>query len=73
MPEYVGAKQKKFAWMIGVILSASMFVLLIVLNTTGPFTGIVCLLCLIFLFFESVFGICLACKVYRMAYGKKAQ
>lgn len=73
VPEYVGAKQKKFAWMIGVILSASMFVLLIVLNTTGPFTGLVCLLCLIFLFFEAVFGICLACKVYRMVYGEKAQ
>jgi hypothetical protein len=47
--------------------------LLIVINATGPFTGIVCLLCLIFLFFEAVFGICLACKVYRMVYGEKAQ
>src|SRR5450631_964984 len=25
-PEYVGAKQKKFAWIIGVILSGTMFV-----------------------------------------------
>jgi hypothetical protein len=73
VPEYVGAQQKKFAWMIGVLLSASMFVLLIVMNVTGPFTGGVCLLCLIFLFFESVFGICLACKVYRLIYGEKAQ
>lgn len=73
VPEYVGAKQKKFAWIIGVILSASMFVLLIVINATGPVTGIVCLLCLIFLFFEAVFGICLACKVYRLIYGEKAQ
>ncbi|MBK5279849.1 MAG: DUF4395 domain-containing protein [Bacteroidia bacterium] len=73
VPEYVGAKQKQFAWIIGVLLSASMFVLLIVMNVTGPFTGGVCLLCLIFLFFESVFGICLACKVYRLIYGEKAQ
>ncbi|HTE30846.1 MAG TPA: DUF4395 domain-containing protein [Chryseolinea sp.] len=73
VPEYVGAQQKKFAWIIGVILSASMFVLLIVINATGPFTGIVCLFCLIFLFFESVFGICLACKIYRLVYGEKAQ
>lgn len=73
VPEYVGAQQKKFAWIIGVILSAGMFVLLIVFNATGPVTGIVCLLCLIFLFFEAVFGICLACKVYRMMYGEKAQ
>jgi hypothetical protein len=69
----VGAQQKKFAWIIGVFLSATMFVLLIVMNVTGPFTGGVCLLCLIFLFFESVFGICLACKVYRLMYGEKAQ
>jgi len=73
VPEYVGAKQKQFAWIIGVILSAAMFVLLIVINATGPVTGVVCLFCLIFLFFESVFGICLACKVYRLVYGEKAQ
>lgn len=73
VPEYVGAKQKKFAWIIGVLLSASMFTLLIVINAYGPITGIVCLLCLIFLFFEAAFGICLACKVYRVMYGEKAQ
>lgn len=73
VPEYVGAKQKKFAWITGVILSGSMFVLLIVVNAYSPFTGIICLLCLIFLFFEAVFGICLACKVYRLVYGEKAQ
>ncbi len=71
VPEYVGAKQKKFAWIIGVVLSASMFVLLIVINAYGPLTASVCLLCLIFLFFEAVFGICLACKVYRIIYGEK--
>jgi Domain of unknown function (DUF4395) len=73
VPEYVGAKQKKFAWIIGVLLSGSMFALLVVVNAYGPFTGIICLMCLIFLFFESVFGICLACKVYRMLYAEKAQ
>lgn len=73
VPEYVGAQQKKFAWIIGVVLSASMFVLLVIINATGPITGIVCLMCLVFLFFEAVFGICLACKVYRLMYGEKAQ
>lgn len=73
VPEYVGAKQKKFAWLIGVGLSASMFVLLIVINAYGPLTAAGCLLCLIFLFFEAVFGICLACKVYRIIYREKAQ
>lgn len=73
VPEYVGAKQKKFAWIIGVILSGIMFIFMVVVNSYSPITGIVCLMCLVFLFFESAFGICLACKVYRMVYGEKAQ
>jgi hypothetical protein len=72
-PEYVGAKQKKFAWIIGVILSATMFVFLILVNAYSPITGIVCLMCLIFLFFESAFGICLACKLYSAIYRDKVQ
>jgi hypothetical protein len=73
VPEYVGAKQKQFAWIIGVLLSGLMFILLVVVNAYSPITGIVCLMCLIFLFFEAVFGICLACKVYRLVNGEKAQ
>jgi hypothetical protein len=72
-PEYVGAKQKKIAWTVGIALSGTMFVLMVAMNTYGPVTGIICLGCLIFLFFESVFGICLACKLYGAIYGKKAQ
>ena len=73
VPEYVGAKQKKFAWIIGVALSGTMFLFMVLMDTYSPITGIICLMCLIFLFFESVFGICLACKVYRLVYGEKAQ
>jgi hypothetical protein len=73
VPEYVGARQKKFAWIIGVALSGTMFIFMVVINSYSPITGIICLMCLIFLFFESAFGICLACKIYRMAYQEKAQ
>ncbi|MBS0027158.1 DUF4395 domain-containing protein [Chitinophaga sp. 22321] len=73
VPEYVGAKQKRFAWSIGVLLSALMFIFLVIVNAYSPITGIICLMCLIFLFFEAAFGICLACKVYRVVYGEKAQ
>jgi hypothetical protein len=73
VPEYVGAKQKKFAWTVGVVLSATMFVMFIIINAYSIVTGVVCLVCLIFLFFESVFGICIACKVYGLVYGDKAQ
>ena len=73
VPEYVGAQQKKFAWIIGIVLSAIMFIFLVVVNAFSPITGIICLICLIFLFFESAFGICLGCKFYSMFYKEKAQ
>src|SRR5881396_2793256 len=57
VPEYVGARQKKFAWIIGIALSATMFVFMVIVNSYSPITGIICLICLIFLFFESAFGI----------------
>jgi len=72
-PEYVGARQKRFAWIIGLVLSASMFVFMVVVNSYSPITGIICLICLIFLFFESVFGICLGCKFYSLFYKGKTQ
>ena len=73
VPEYVGAKQKKFAWLIGVILATTMFTLLVVVNSYSPITGILCSICLIFLFFETAFGICLGCKFYSIFYKEKAQ
>ena len=36
-------------------------------------TGLICLFCLIFLFFESTFGICLGCLFYGWYYENKAQ
>ena len=73
VPEYVGAQQKKFAWTIGLVLAATMFIFLVLVNAFSPITGVICLTCLIFLFFESVFGICLGCKLYSMFYKEKAQ
>nr|WP_321450121.1 DUF4395 domain-containing protein [uncultured Carboxylicivirga sp.] len=73
VPEYVGAKQKKFAWIIGMTLAVTMFVLIVLLNSYSIITGLICLICLIFLFFESVFGICLGCVFYKWIYKEKAQ
>ena len=73
VPEYVGAQQKKFAWIIGVALATIMFIHIVILNARGPIAGIICLICLIFLFFETAFGICLGCKIYSMFYKEKAQ
>lgn len=73
VPEYVGAAQKKFAWIIGVVLAATMFVFFIIVNSYSVITGIICLICLIFLFFESAFGICLGCKFYPLFFKDKVQ
>ncbi len=72
-PEYVGAAQKKFAWIIGIVLAGTMFALQVVVNSFSPITGIICLICLIFLFFETSFGICIGCKVYSLIYRDRAQ
>ncbi|MCU4165479.1 DUF4395 domain-containing protein [Carboxylicivirga caseinilyticus] len=73
VPEYVGAKQKKFAWNIGFALAVIMLGLIVILNSYSIITGLICLICLIFLFFESAFGICLGCLFYKWVYKEKAQ
>lgn len=72
-PEYVGAAQKRFAWVIGLVLAVIMFIHLVILNATSPIAGLICLICLIFLFFESAFGICLGCLIYGWLFRGKAQ
>jgi hypothetical protein len=72
-PEYVGAAQKRFAWMIGLALATIMFLLMVVVNSYSIITGLICFTCLIFLFFESAFGICLGCLFYGWFYKEKAQ
>jgi hypothetical protein len=73
MPEWVGAAQKKFAWKIGIAIAGIMFFLLVVVNSYSIITGVGCLICLSFLFFESAFGICLGCMVYNLVYKQKAR
>ncbi|WP_110057348.1 DUF4395 domain-containing protein [Chitinophaga sp. S165] len=72
-PEYVGAPQKKFAWIIGIVLSATMFYLFIIDNSYSVITGSVCMVCLLFLFFEAAFGICLGCLFYPIFNRKKIE
>lgn len=73
IPEYVGAAQKKFAWVIGLVLAIIMLILIVIVNSYSAITGMICLICLVFLFFESAFGICLGCLFYGWFYKDKAQ
>jgi hypothetical protein len=73
VPEYVGAQQKKFAWTIGIVLAATIFTLVVIVNSYSPISGIICMICLVFLFFETAFGICIGCKFYKIFYKEKAK
>lgn len=72
-PEYVGAPQKRFAWAIGLALALAMLYLVVINNVIGPVNLIVCATCLLLLFFESAFGICIGCKVYNLFSRNRAQ
>ena len=71
--EYVGAPQKRFAWAIGLVLATFMMFLVVINDLRGPINMITCLVCLILLFFESAFGICVGCKLYNLFNKEKAQ
>jgi len=72
-PEWTGAPQKRFAWGIGFALALTMLYLVVLKNVIGPINLIVCSLCLLLLFFETAFGICIGCQVYNWFNKEKAQ
>jgi hypothetical protein len=63
-PEYVAAAPKRMAWSIGLGLALLMFYLIVLKGVIGPVNMLVCGTCLLLMFFESAFGICLGCKLY---------
>ncbi|MDO9144353.1 DUF4395 domain-containing protein [Rhodoferax sp.] len=73
VPDPVGAPQKRFAWAIGFVLALSMLYLVVLNNVVGPINLLVCALCLMLLFFEAAFGICLGCRIYNMFNREKAR
>jgi hypothetical protein len=70
VPEFVGAPQKRFAWALGLALASLM---LVFNNVRGPINMLVCMLCLLLLFFEAAFGICLGCRVHGIFNKERAQ
>jgi len=69
-PLYIGAIQKKFAWSLGLALSSVIFGLsLFLLNDNTYFDSVcmLCIVCLILLYLETAFGICVGCKIYFLA------
>ena len=82
IPEYVGAAQKRFAWSLGLGLAVLLFSLTIVFPSTTPIgeeslhnalIGLSCMICLVLLYFEAVFGICLGCEIYNKLHKDEAK
>ncbi|MDP3694311.1 DUF4395 domain-containing protein [Bradyrhizobium sp.] len=72
-PEYVGAPQKRFAWAIGLVLATAMLYLVVFQDVRGPVNLLVCSVCLLLLFFETAFGICIGCAIYNLFNRERAQ
>lgn len=69
-PLPIGAVQKKFAWSLGLALSTFIFGLsLMLLKDVSFFKPVcfLCLICLILLYLETAFGICMGCKLYFLS------
>jgi hypothetical protein len=72
-PEWVGAPQKRFAWGLGLLLGLAMLYLMVFNRTMGPLNMLICGSCLLLMFFETAFGICLGCKLYNLFNKEQAQ
>lgn len=72
-PDWTGAPQKRFAWAIGFVLALTMLYLVVLKGVVGPVNLLVCGVCLLLLFFESAFGICVGCWIYNRLNPEQAQ
>ena len=71
-PEYVGAKQKWFAWLRGWIIFLPMMNWFVLHWDINFYRVLLCVLCLGIIFLESAFGICAGCKIYTLFTRQKA-
>ncbi len=72
-PEYVGAVQKRFAWILGWIIFLPMMNWFVLHWEITFYKVLLCVLCLSIIFIESAFGICVGCKLYALFSRKEAQ
>jgi hypothetical protein len=72
-PEYTGAPQKYFAWALGLGMATFMGILIFIFDVRGIVNLSICSICLLLLFLETSFGICLGCKMYELLTKKKPQ
>ncbi len=62
-PLWVSAVPKRFAWMLGLVMSASMAVITNV-GIRGLLPKTICLICITLMWLESALGLCLGCETH---------
>jgi len=63
--EYVGGQQKRFAWTLGWFISLPMLYWFVLHWDITFYKVMICILCLILMFLESAFGVCVGCMIYK--------
>lgn len=69
-PEYVGAIQKRFAWLLGLLMATAMMIVAVLFEIRGLAPFLICATCLFFMWLETSCGICVGCKIYSWLIGK---
>jgi len=69
-PEYVGGLQKRFAWTIGWLISFPMVYWFVLHWDITFYKVLICVLCIILMFLESAFSVCVGCMIYKAIVGK---
>ncbi len=64
-PEYTGGLQKRFAWTLGWLIAIPMLDWFVIHWDINFYKVLICILCLTLMFFESAFGICIGCMIYK--------
>lgn len=65
-PEWVGARQKEFAWWLGFVMASIACSTMGILAAPMWVTLALCGLCLSLLFLETAFGVCVGCALQKL-------
>ncbi len=65
-PEYVGGLQKRFAWTLGWLISLPMLDWFVLHWDITFYKVLICVLCLLLMFLESAWAICVGCMIYKV-------
>lgn len=64
-PEWVGATQKRFAWIIGIVMALSMMIITN-LDIRNALPTSICMICITLMWMETALGMCVGCKIYSL-------